>query len=118
MSFTDFIVHEWLDVIAEDSWASLHYDSPALDTVSYNEISGGGYGRVACLFQPPGNRTIWTDSDLTWSGLPRTIVTHFGIWNAKFGGNLVAYGPLPKKQIILEGNGYVLVAGDLALSIA
>lgn len=116
-SFSDSKVHKWLQEIADDGWVSLHYDMPALGGVGYCEIDGGGYTRVKGVFSQPANRSIWLLADIRFSGLRQTQLTHFGVWDKRMNGELACYGRLPEKQIILNGKGYIIHEGELAISI-
>lgn len=116
-SFTDYKAHQWLQEIADNAWVSLHYDTPALGGIGACEIAGGGYRRVQAMFSQPANRSIWTVEDVRYVGLTQNVLTHFGIWDATDLGNLLAYGRLPDKVSVLNGWGYALNAGELAVSI-
>jgi hypothetical protein len=116
-SFTDAVVHDWLQVIADNAWISLHYATPALGGIGACEIHGGGYVRAKVAFSQPTNRAIWSLEDARFTGLVQNQLTHFGINNSESGGLLLAYGPLPTKAIIMNGHGYVLRQGELAVSI-
>lgn len=118
MPFTDDTVHEWLAEIAAAAWVSLHYESPALGGTGLGEISGGGYVRCLVPFSEPANRSIWSLKDAKWHGLVQNRLTHFGVWDDEFKGSLKGYGELPKEAIVVEGKGYVITEGQLALSIA
>jgi len=116
---SDNRAHRWLLEIAENAWVSLHYESPAIGGIGLGEISGGGYVRKKAIFTSPANRTIWSLEDVKFTGLTQNRVTHFGIWDAQNLGELAAYGPLPQGgAVILNGQGYYLYAGKLAVSIA
>jgi hypothetical protein len=115
-TFTDQTVNEWLQQIAEKAFCSLHYDSPAMGGVGAAEISGGGYRRIKVSFSQPSNRVIWSLADVRWTGLEQTQITHFGLWNTARKGALLAYGPLPEKRVVLNGQGYSIREGELALS--
>lgn len=117
-TFDDEQVHAWLACTADNAWASLHYESPAFNGLGRGEISGGGYVRRKIRFSTPSSRTMWSLDDIAFLGLPQNRLTHFGVWNAKAGGRLRAYGLLPDGGVIVpDGHGYVLFAGKLALSI-
>jgi hypothetical protein len=116
-SFSDDQVHRWLQEIADESWVSLHYDTPALGGAGYCEIEGGGYHRVQAVFSQPANRSIWTLADARFSGLQQTQLTHFGIWTQQNKGRLMAYAALQEKVTILNGWGYRIQEGELAISI-
>lgn len=116
-SVTDEQAHVWLQEIADAAYVSLHFDSPALGGDNLAEISGGGYVRAHVPFSSPANRAIWSLEDARFTGLMQNRLTYFGIWNAVVKGRLMAYAPLEEPATILNGFGYVLHEGDLAVSI-
>lgn len=116
-TFYDELVHEWLAAVAENAWVSLHYESPSLGGLGLGEIHGGGYLRKQVTFSTPSARTIWSLTNVKFTGLPANRLTHFGIWNAANKGRIQASGPLPTEVIIASGGGYLLAEGKLALSI-
>lgn len=115
-SFSDEQVHLWLQDVADNAYVSLHYDTPGLAGADAAEISGGGYVRAKVAFSQPANRTIWSLADARFSGLLQNQITHFGVWNQKNQGRLMAYASLPERVTILNGWGYILHQGELALS--
>ena len=116
-SFTDSQVHKWLQDIADNGWVSLHYDMPALGGIGLCEIDGGGYNRQKAIFSQPANRSIWSLEDIRFTGLRQTQLTHFGVFTKQQNGLMICYGRLPEKQIILNGKGYIIHEGELAISI-
>lgn len=116
--FTDWYANKCLQDIADNGYISLHYDSPELDGLGGSEIAGAGYARQLTPFSMPSNRVIWTMADSIFTGLNSAQLTHFGVWTDQTNGNMFAFGELPSKLIVLQGQGYVLKAGDIAISIA
>lgn len=117
-SFSDEQVHAWL-AEAQDSWVSLHYESPGLNGIGRGEISGGGYTRTHVTFSDPSNRAIWSLSDAKFTGLLKNRLTHFGVWDSEHNGMLRAYGELPNNgATVLDGQGYLITSGKLALSMS
>lgn len=116
-SVSDEQAHAWLQDIADAGWVSLHYESPALGSVGKGEIGGGGYVRFKMSFSQPANRAIWSLADAKFTGLTQNRLTHFGIWSSQYLGMIRAYGPLPEAAVIVNGWGYILHEGDLAVSI-
>lgn len=116
-SATDQQVHLWLQEIADSGWISLHYDSPALGGADRAEISGGGYQRFKMLWSQPNNRAIWSLVDARFTGLTQCKLTYYGVWSGSTDQAwLRAYGELPNPVVILNGRGYILHAGLLAIS--
>lgn len=115
-SITDEQAHTWLQDVADAGWVSLHYDSPALGGDDKAEIAGGSYQRVKMAFSQPNNRAIWSLVDARFTGLQQTKLVYFGIWDSLSKGMLRSYGELPTPAVVLNGKGYVLHAGLIAIS--
>jgi hypothetical protein len=115
-SVTDEQAHLWLQQIADAGWVSLHYDSPALGGPDQAEIAGGGYQRFKMIWSQPNNRAIWSLVDARYNGLTQTKLTYYGVWSARNQGILRAYGELPDPVVVMNGKGYILHAGLLAVS--
>ena len=129
-TITDAQVHLWLETIAQGdeivvagkttytgSWISLHFDTPALGGATAAEISGGGYQRFKMQWSSPDNRAVWSVTDARFAGLVQTKVTYFGVWNAQNKGRLMAYTELQTPVAILNGKGFVIPAGQIAVSM-
>ena len=116
-TITDWKVHQWLEEIAESGWVSLHYDTPALSGEDKAEFSGGGYQRYKMKWSQPDNRAIWSMDDAKFTGLVRNRITYFGIWNQKNKGHLVAYTELKEPVQVLQGKGFVIPTGQIAVSL-
>lgn len=106
----------WLQEIADNGWVSLHYANPSLGGEERAEISGGGYGRFQMIWTQPSNRAIWSVVDARFNGLQQTRIIYFGVWEEQYGGRFRAYAELPKPKTVLNGNGFILYAGSLAVS--
>jgi hypothetical protein len=116
-TITDAQVHLWLQDIADNGWVSLHFDTPALGGIDAAEVVGGGYQRFKMSWSNPDNRAIWSVIDARFTGLVQTKVTYFGIWNKKNKGLLMAYTELETPVAILQGKGFVIPAGQIAVSM-
>lgn len=115
-SITDEQAHIWLQEIADAGWVSLHYDNPSLNGSDKAEIAGGGYQRFKMIWSQPMNRAIWSLVDARFNGLMQTKLTYFGVWNMANKGMLRAYGELPEPAVVLNGKGYILHQGSVAIS--
>jgi hypothetical protein len=116
-TITDEQVHLWLQDIADNGFVSLHFDTPALGGIDRAEIAGGGYHRYQMVWSDPTNRAIWSMDDAKFTGLVQTKVTYFGIWNKLNLGRLMAYTELAEPVGILNGKGFVIPAGQIAVSM-
>jgi hypothetical protein len=116
-SLTDEQAHRWLQQIADAGWVSLHFDTPALGGVDRAEIVGGGYQRFKMAWSQPTNRAIWSLVDARYAGLQQTKITYFGVWSGSGkDAFLRAYGELPEPRVVLNGKGFILHAGSIAVS--
>ena len=115
-SISDEQVHDWLQEIADAGWVSLHFDNPSLGGADKAEIAGGGYQRFKMVWSQPNNRAIWSLTDARFTGLMQTKLTYFGVWSKQTKGFLRASGELPDPAVVLNGKGYVLHAGMIAIS--
>lgn len=117
-----------------DTWAkttarhiSLHTANPT-DPGSGAEVSGGSYARV----QRDASDANWSAPDAT-GGLTANVaaltfptpsanwgvVTHFGVWDAASGGNLLTYGALNTPKTINNGDpAPEFGAGTLSITVA
>lgn len=116
-TITDDQVHAWLQQIADASWVSLHFDTPALGGLDKAEIAGGGYQRFKMAWSQPDGRSIWSLVDARFTGLTQTKVTYFGVWNSLNKGVLLAYTELQVPVQILNGKGFVIPARQIVISM-
>lgn len=75
-------------VAAGALWGSLHDDTPSPG--GSNEVSGGGYSRVAINWDSADGGVVELDNGpLAFSGPASTEVTHFGLWTSDEGGQFL-----------------------------
>ena len=119
-TFSDYLVHEWLEEVQESCWVSLHFDSPAIAGALASEFGGGsgGYHRQEAKFTNPSNRAIWNKNALQWRGLNDNNVMYVGGWDKERGGHLLWYAKLESPKMIREGQGYTLAENELVISFA
>lgn len=101
-------------------YVSLHTANPA-DDASGTEVAGGSYARVA---RAPLDAN-WSAASST-DGITKNVaavtfpsptgnwgvITHFGIWDAVSGGNLLCYGALGTQKTVNNGDAAPSFAGD------
>jgi len=80
-----------LDALLAGRFLSLHTGEPPA-----SEIAGGGYARQAVTFNQTfgPNPTVYGNSELIQFPAATSdwgIISHFGIWTAESGGELLAY---------------------------
>ena len=93
-------------------WVGLHTANPT-DAGSGAEVSGGSYARA----EHDPDDANWSAPDST-GGVTANLaaitfpsptadwgtVTHFSIWDASSGGNMLIYAPLDNSRVILNGD--------------
>ncbi len=99
------------------TWVGLHVSSPGSTGTPSTEVSGASYERVICNFTTPSSKTSLNDNVLEWDNMPTAKITYAGVWDAEFGGNIIAYGALAGTANVFYGQQFVIPAGDLAISI-
>jgi len=95
---------------------ALHTANPT-DAGTGSEVSGGSYARQALTLAAATGGSRANSGTITFSGLPAVTVTHFGIWDAPTGGNLLWYGALNAQQVVAAGNSLIWNAGSLTVSL-
>lgn len=114
--FTEFVLHDTLQRIKDQSWVALHFDDPGLSGAYASELSGGGYGRILAVFGDIASKHMWLSQDVTFSGLPLSMITYIAGWDAEHRGNLQWACQLLPPQRVLEGKGITIQAETVALS--
>lgn len=104
-------------------YVSLHSADPT-DTGSGAEISGSGYARAAVT----NDETNWPSASggqksngtviafAAASGGDWAEATHFGIWDASSGGNLLYAGALTAPKTVEDGDTASFAAGELVIT--
>lgn len=106
------------------------------DSTGGTEVTGGSYARVGVTSSlanwagtqssgstvaSSGNTgTTSNNSVITFSPNPTAgwgLVTHFGVWDASTGGNLLIYGSLGTQKTINTGDTVTFPAGSLTFQI-
>jgi len=94
-------------------FVALHTGDPTVG----NEVDGGGYERKAYPYSLSGaNPTVAENSALIAYDAASTdwgTVTHFGIWSAASGGDLLVTGPLDNPRTIFTDDVLRFTAGTL-----
>ena len=114
---TDWLVAQWLAFFTP-AWFSLHIANPTRAGDIETEVIGGSYLRMSGGFTPYDARTIWLGTNLAWTGMPAVTVTHVGVWNAQYNGQLLSSGGLPKPYAkVPQGGSFALDAYTYAVSV-
>lgn len=96
------------------------FTTPTTDTGGGVEVSGGSYARTSVSgFTIPVSGSCSNSATVTFP--PATAgwgtVTHFALFDAASGGNLLFHGPLTLPKIVNAGDSFILPVGNITLSI-
>lgn len=137
MSFTQFLSQEFLNHLFTDPVfsppAALHIGlsttTPGEDGTNFTEQgASNGYVRISTVAGEWGpatnadpssksNTTELTFPQATGDWLTGTDFTHFGIFDATTGGNLLAFGVLGVAKPVLDGDTAKFPIGDLDITL-
>lgn len=96
-------------------YASLHTADPG-DTGA-NEVSGAGYSRMAIAFSAASGGAIANSAAVSWTaGAAWGTITHWALWDAASGGNMLASGAFSTSKTLGSGDTLVIPVGQLSLS--
>lgn len=100
-------------------YIALHTADPT-DAGTGTEVTGGSYSRKVMTFESAATVSSVTSasnaSDIVWTNLPSTTVTHVAIWDASTSGNMLYYAPLSSSKVISSGDGYTISTGQLVVT--
>lgn len=133
-AFSDYLETKLVDLIFQATsfstlsniYVSLHMMSP-LDSAVGTEVSGGSYARVP-VSTSGGWTATYTNGELKSTNNMATItfpsatapwgnITHFGLWDAVSGGNLLFHGQLISPKTIGSGDTIKFLANQLMVGI-
>lgn len=117
MTFTSYQINRWLNQINTVMWAGLHFDDPGTSDPNVTEVFGGSYTRVKIAMGLPTNGAMFNAAAISFTGMPKTAVTHVGFWDAKTYGNLIGYAPFAQTIMVQAGRTITLPSGQVALSM-
>ncbi|WP_029100225.1 phage tail fiber protein [Brevibacillus thermoruber] len=85
-----------------------------------NEVTGGGYARQQIGFDAPNNGATSNSADILFpiATTDWGTITHFGIYDASTGGNLLYHGPLTASKTIPAGGQFKLPRGYLTVTVS
>jgi len=95
-------------------YVSAHTATPGI--TGANEVAGGSYARqlaLAAVFDAASGAESEVNASITFTGMPSTTVTHWGIWDAVSGGNFIVGGPLDASVVVPSGDGFAIEIGAL-----
>ena len=90
------------------------------DDNSGTELTGNGYARVAATFNAAASGTADNSAAIEFSAATASwgTVSHFGLFDASSGGNLLIHGAFTTAKLIDSCDILKISAGDLDISAA
>jgi len=124
MSATNYLENKILDhvlsttsyTMPSDAYVSLHTADPT-EAGTGTEVSGGSYARQSAAFNAATGGSTSNSALIQFSNMPTATVTHFGIWDAVTGGNILLYGELSSSKSVTAGDTIAFNAGTLTISV-
>jgi hypothetical protein len=79
------------------------------------EVTGGSYARQQLSFANASGGTKTSNTSETFSSMPTSTVTHWGIRDASSGGNLLYFGAFDLPIALTAGNNLPIASGDIVI---
>ncbi len=119
MSLGSYIGNDALDYILNTNtvWVALHTANPGPSDWTSTEVPGGSYERLECEFSTPASKTSANTTKLIWDNMPTCTVAYAAAWDSEFGGHIIAYGPLSSPRSVVNGQQFIIPAGEFAITI-
>lgn len=83
------------------------------------EPSGNGYARTACnTWSAAASRTTSNPGAVTFPAATGSwgTITHYALYDASTGGNMLAYGPLTTSNAVVNGNVVTFAIGEIDIT--
>jgi len=87
------------------------------DSQAGSAVSGGSYARQAVTFATPSSGSTSNSSDVVFTDMPATTVTHVELYTASTGGTRIWYGELASPKTTSSGDTFTIPAGSLVLTL-
>lgn len=92
------------------------FTSNPTDANTGTEVTGGSYARQTITFAAASNGTSATNANVSFSAMPATTVTYWGIYDASTAGNLLYYGQFDSPVTTSSGDTVTVSSGTLTIS--
>lgn len=125
-AFSDYLENELINgtlrnvayVPAATVYIGLH-TTATNDDNSGTEVTGGSYARQSVAFAAPAGGSTSNSALVTFPTATASwgTVTHFGIYDASSGGNLLYWGALTVSKTVDNGDIFTVPAGNLTVTL-
>lgn len=99
------------------TYIGLHTSDPGVLGSSLTEVVGGDYIRKAATWSTPGSKTIGETTHLDFDNMPACTVTHFSVWTAISGGNMLVSVELSAPVVVADSARFTVPPNDMALTL-
>jgi hypothetical protein len=91
------------------------YTTDPTESDTGTESTGGSYARQQLSFANAVGGTKTSNTSETFSSMPASTVTHWGIRDASSGGNLLYFGAFDLPIALNAGNNLPIASGDIVI---
>ena len=126
-AMSDYLENKVLDhILGTTSYAMPTTVYVGLSTASFaddnsgTELSGNGYARVSASFSAASGGTTSNSAGVEFSAATGSwgSVSHFGVFDASSGGNLLIHGAFTTAKTVASGDILKIATGDLDVTAA
>jgi hypothetical protein len=100
------------------AWLSLHDGDPG--ETGANEVTGGGYGRVAGSFGAAAAGAVSNTATHDFTNMPAVTVSHAGVWSsstATASANFIWGGALTTNKVVGAGDTFRFAIGNFDVTL-
>lgn len=126
-AMSDYLENEILDhILGTGAYTMPTTVYVGLSTASFNddnsgtELTGNGYARVSATFSAAASGTTSNNAGIEFSAATGSwgSVSHFGLFDASTGGNLLIHGAFTTAKTVASGDILKIATGDLDITAA
>lgn len=126
-AMSDYLENEILDhILGTGAYTMPSAVYVGLSTASFNddnsgtELTGNGYARVSATFSAAASGTTSNNAGIEFSAATGSwgSVSHFGLFDASTGGNLLIHGAFTTAKTVATGDILKIATGDLDITAA
>ncbi len=95
-------------------YLALYTNNPTIADTG-TEVTGGSYARQQLSFANASDGAKVSNTSETFTNMPATTVTHWGIRDASSGGNLLYFGAFDLPVQLNASDSFPIASGDIVL---
>ena len=115
---TTALITETLNLIKNATpYLALYTATPTISGGG-TEVSGGSYARLPITFGTITSGAMSNTAAITFSGLPNSNITHYGILTAVTAGTLKVFGTLNSTAVVISGDQVQFPIGSIVINLS